>query len=116
MAKAVSDLSVAELERLLNSKKSKLETLTKKRDKLRKELSQVEKMLEQEEFVLSFTGAVYGHTRQIAANQAVIKLVDLKRYHIRKLLTSSSTNAEIKEVLKQHNIRVGGRKHRIPAA
>lgn len=74
------------------------------------ELSQVEKMLEQEGFVLSFTGSVYGHTRQIAANQAAIKRVDLKRYHIGALLTDSSTNAEIKAVLKQHNIRVGGRK------
>ena len=45
MVKAVSDLSVAELERLLNSKKSRLETLTKKRDKLRKDLSQVEKRI-----------------------------------------------------------------------
>ena len=45
MARAAGDLTVAELERLLDSKKSRLGTLTKKRDKLQKELVQVEKQI-----------------------------------------------------------------------
>jgi len=45
MPNAPKDLSVVELERLLNSRKSQLGELLKKRDKLRRELAQMERQI-----------------------------------------------------------------------
>jgi hypothetical protein len=45
MPKTARPLSVAELERMLNSRKTELETLIKKRDKLKKDLATVEKRI-----------------------------------------------------------------------
>lgn len=45
MAKAAKEMSVAELERILNSRKSLLDGLIRKRDRLAKELSGVEKKI-----------------------------------------------------------------------
>jgi hypothetical protein len=67
-------------------------------------------MLEQDEFHLSFGISVHGLTHRTTANLAVIKTVEVKRYQIGKLLTQSTTNDEIKPVLKQHNCKLGGRK------
>ncbi len=47
MVKSASDLSVAELERILSSRKSKLDSLTKKKTKLQKDLTFVEKQISQ---------------------------------------------------------------------
>jgi len=47
MVKNVGDLSVAELERILSSRKSKLDSLTKKQTKLQKDLTFVEKQISQ---------------------------------------------------------------------
>ena len=45
MARVADGMSVAQLEKLLDSRKSQLGTLTKKRDKLKKDLEQVEKRI-----------------------------------------------------------------------
>ena len=45
MVKTVGELSVAELERLLTGRKSKLESLIKKRGRLQKELVRVDKQI-----------------------------------------------------------------------
>ena len=47
MVKSASDLSVAELERILSSRKSRLDSLTKKKTKLQKDLTRVEKEITQ---------------------------------------------------------------------
>lgn len=47
MVKGVSGLSVAELERILSNRKSKLDTLTKKKTKLQKDLTRVEEEITQ---------------------------------------------------------------------
>lgn len=45
MSKVASDMSVAQLEKLLHARKSQLDSLTKQRERLQKELDRVEKKI-----------------------------------------------------------------------